>query len=121
MLPSLEETAKKRKMLGLTQKNWRGCWRKPVIIAKIESGKMDPSYRAPSTPRLIMVKSLSSLFSAATVAGAIAFAAALLLFKPFAIGMLDHAFTLAPYFSLRPKYSRTLFTVFSIKMSFSFV
>ncbi|MFQ5836808.1 MAG: XRE family transcriptional regulator, partial [Candidatus Bathyarchaeia archaeon] len=45
MLPSLEKIARKRKMLGLTQKklaNLSGV--SQSLIAKLESGKTDPSY-----------------------------------------------------------------------------
>lgn len=45
MLPSLDEIAKKRKMLGLTQKQLaRMAGVSQSFIAKIESGKIDPSY-----------------------------------------------------------------------------
>jgi len=45
MLPSLDEIAKKRKMLGLTQKELaRMAGVSQSSIAKIESGKIDPSY-----------------------------------------------------------------------------
>jgi len=45
MLPSLDEIAKKRKMLGLTQKQLaRRAGVSQSFIAKIESGKIDPSY-----------------------------------------------------------------------------
>ena len=45
MLPSLDEIAKKRKMFGLTQKQLaRMAGVSQSFIAKIESGKIDPSY-----------------------------------------------------------------------------
>lgn len=45
MLPSLDEIAKKRKMLGLTQKTLaKIAGVSQSFIAKIEAGKMDPSY-----------------------------------------------------------------------------
>lgn len=45
MLPPLDEIAKKRKMLGLTQKQLaRLAGVSQSLIAKIESGKIDPSY-----------------------------------------------------------------------------
>ena len=45
MLPSLDEIAKKRKMLGLTQKRLaKLAGVSQSFIAKIESGKIDPSY-----------------------------------------------------------------------------
>jgi len=45
MLPPLDEIAKKRRMLGLTQKQLaRIAGVSQSFIAKIESGKIDPSY-----------------------------------------------------------------------------
>lgn len=45
MLPSLDEIAKRRKMLGLTQKQLAKITGvSQSFIAKIESGKIDPSY-----------------------------------------------------------------------------
>ncbi|MEM3602117.1 MAG: CBS domain-containing protein [Candidatus Bathyarchaeia archaeon] len=45
MLPSLDEIARKRKMLGLTQKKLaRMAGVSQSFIAKIETGKIDPSY-----------------------------------------------------------------------------
>jgi len=45
MLPSLDEIAKKRRMLGLTQKQLaRIAGVSQSFIAKIESGQIDPSY-----------------------------------------------------------------------------
>lgn len=45
MLPSLDEIAKKRKMLGLTQKQLaKLAGISQSFVAKIESGKIDPSY-----------------------------------------------------------------------------
>jgi len=45
MLPSLDEIAKKRKMLGLTQKQLaRMAGVSQSFIAKVESGKIGPSY-----------------------------------------------------------------------------
>ncbi|MBS7646279.1 CBS domain-containing protein [Candidatus Bathyarchaeota archaeon] len=45
MLPSLDEIAKRRKMLGLTQKQLaKIAGVSQSFIAKIESGKIDPSY-----------------------------------------------------------------------------
>jgi len=45
MLPSLEEIVKKRKMLGLTQKQLsKLAGVSQSLIAKLESGKIEPSY-----------------------------------------------------------------------------
>ncbi|MEM2994843.1 MAG: CBS domain-containing protein [Candidatus Bathyarchaeia archaeon] len=45
MLPSLDEIVKKRKMLGLTQKQLaKLAGISQSFVAKIESGKIDPSY-----------------------------------------------------------------------------
>lgn len=45
MLPTLEEIAKKRRMLGLTQKQLAKLASvSQSLIAKLESGKIDPSY-----------------------------------------------------------------------------
>ena len=45
MLPSLEEVAKKRKILGLTQQKLaRLAGVSQSLIAKLESQKIDPSY-----------------------------------------------------------------------------
>jgi len=45
MLPPLEEIARKRKLLGLTQKQLASlAGVSQSLIAKIESGKIDPSY-----------------------------------------------------------------------------
>lgn len=45
MLPSLDEIAKRRKLLGLTQKQLaKIAGVSQSFIAKIESGKIDPSY-----------------------------------------------------------------------------
>lgn len=50
MLPSLDEIAKKRKMLGLTQKQLaKIAGVSQSFIAKIESGKIDPSYNKVKT------------------------------------------------------------------------
>ncbi|MDH5420035.1 MAG: helix-turn-helix domain-containing protein, partial [Candidatus Bathyarchaeota archaeon] len=45
MLPSLEEVAKKRRILGLTQKQLaKLAGVSQSLIAKLESRKIDPSY-----------------------------------------------------------------------------
>ncbi|MEM2547192.1 MAG: helix-turn-helix domain-containing protein, partial [Candidatus Bathyarchaeia archaeon] len=45
MLPSLDEIAKRRKLLGLTQKQLaKIAGVSQSFVAKVESGKIDPSY-----------------------------------------------------------------------------